>query len=110
MRRVRLSILIIRSLLFSGTLLESTNQRPLYSSRIYIQPLDIIISSEGIYLSIDNRLYKTNSIAKDSCGFYTEEIQGWGIEPGDYWWQCVKCGASNCGLRRYCHNCDAPYE
>lgn len=69
--------------------------------KIYVQPDQIAITNEGIFIKHNNEWIPTGSIQYDASGlFISNTSDEWSIR-----WFCPKCGHSNAAWRNTCENC-----
>lgn len=71
------------------------------SEKWYVQPNQIAITEEGIFISMDDEWINADAIHRDHTGLYiTKAEDEWSTK-----WECPKCHHSNSAWRNTCYNC-----
>ena len=69
--------------------------------KIYVQPDQVAITNEGIFLQLNEEWVPTEAIQYDASGIFVTSISSeWSFR-----WTCPKCGYENGPFSRKCGNC-----
>ena len=73
------------------------------AERVYVQPHQILIEPNGIFVNISNQWFATESVSVDLEGIYVNNLAQ--EENVRLQWRCGKCGAINGPFDFRCQNC-----
>jgi len=71
-----------------------------HQDKLYVQPNQITLSEEGIFVYLENAWHAAESVHADEQGIYITTLQDktWN-------WKCPKCGHNNSWLVNKCEKC-----
>lgn len=80
---------------FEKNLGASANQK------IYVDPNQVTIAPEGIFVQLGNDWIATDAVYHDSSGCYISGVSNeW-----SFYWTCPECGHENSPFNRSCEEC-----
>ncbi len=72
--------------------------------KTYIQPSQIELLDEHIYVQVNNRVVQTAALHADACGIFFKDVYKETNCP-DGFWECQTCHACNAGYTFFCTEC-----
>jgi hypothetical protein len=79
-----------------------------YDDKIYIQPEQLIISSEGIFFVTQDLILPINQLNADCQGLFIPQVSPWGKCPNGHPVKCPNC--IGCGNNCCAHRCKCPLK
>lgn len=69
--------------------------------KIYVQPNQIAICQEGIFIQHNDEWIATEAVHYDASGIFVTHVS----DEWSRYWTCAKCGHNNSAWRNTCANC-----